>query len=532
MTIRTAEQADSGTAVSERLVVHPLGGLESIGTSACLLDDGCTAILIDAGRGFPAAGSLPLPESPLLDEALPRLKAIFCTHGHYDHAAAVPLILEQAPQAEVIATRETLAFLQLRYGLAQGARVRAIGDGDEVCSGAFYARAHSVEHSVPGSLAWEIRCGQYGLLFSGDFSSLPGSTLDRLRSARVDLALCDSTNAHLPAGGLSEAAVREALRDIIRRHQHNRIVMTTFASNIGRIQAAIDVARECSMDIRVEGEAMSNALEIGRRISPGLSWGPFPRAGDAPSGPTLVLASGCQGEETSAFMRLLSGGMRLASADALIISASPVPGNEEDWRSMLRSAAASGATVCVPPLCPVHASGHAVRDTLRQFFEACRPRLVLPVHGDLFQRRALAGLAEECGLATVLPGHDDRMDLFPGLVFMGNSLQSGLGGRGILCGAQERAVMARAGVASIVLGMDTVRRTVRVAVSVRGCIRADLHAAELARFGEACEAEVLDAFGTGILALTAIRKLVQEWAEREFAARFGVRPLILVTILA
>jgi hypothetical protein len=160
--------------------------------------------------------------------------------------------------------------------------------------------------------------------------------------------------------------------------------------------------------------------------------------------------------------------------------------------------------------------------------------MVLPVHGDIFQRKALSLLVEDCGYRSLLPsyGFEGGHEALPGIRFLGNPLQIGAGIGLAPSGAQERAVMARQGVACILLDLDTLGRRVRAAITVRGCIRADLHTLALDAMRDDCEAEILDMFTQGMLAVTALRKHVHQWAEREFQDRFGLSPLVLVSIFS
>ena len=528
-----AERAGSDTAVSDPLIVHPLGGLDAIGTSSFLLDDGETAILIDAGRSFPSSGGLLVPESPLLDKALPRLAALACTHGHFDHAAAVSLILEGAPRCTVLASEETIAFLSIRYGLPAEARTRKVRHASSERFGRFTLTALRVEHSIPGALAWLVEHERGSILYTGDFSGMPAETRDILGEKHIGLAFCDCTNAPIPRPGPGEADVVAGIGDWIGRHADGRVLMTTFSSNLGRIKAALAAGRQAGMLLFVDGEAMLGAIGIIRSLDRDAVRGVAALEGSLPESPALILASGCQGEESSAFMRLLSGASSLTDRDAIVISASPVPGNEEDWRAMLRLAASSRASLAVPPLEPVHASGHAVRPVLGEIIGCIRPRILVPVHGDAFQRRALAGLGTECGIKTVLPGNGDqvRWDEVPGLVFLGNSLQSGKHRRLPEVGAYERSLMARHGVACFVLRLNPPSGFAHVSLTMRGCLRADQHQKDLESLRDACEVEILDGYQSGTLGMSAIRRKIQAWAELELEERFGLRPLVIVSLV-
>jgi ribonuclease J len=542
-----------------------LGGLSAIGASCLLLEDEGHALLIDAGAAQTAQG-LSLPDFSVLEPLGKKLKTVFITHAHFDHAGAAGFLHDVYPELTFIGSRETLAFLRGRYSLPKNAPTKAAAAGEVITIGKWNLTPLAVRHSIPGSLALHIAAPQARILISGDFISFADPDA-AAHFASPDIFICESTNAALPAAFAREEDVPAALRSLIARHAGSRILFTCFSSNLARLGVVLQAARAAGLDIYIDSEAMRNACAIAHELYADPLWGPYPALPreDFPQS-CLVLSSGSQGEEGSRLFTLIKNGFLARKEDALILSANPIPGNEGAWRYLLDTAARFPAQLYLPPLFPVHKSGHACRDELLTALKIVRPRMVIPVHGQQYQRRLLAELAEgdgRLGIEARLLNDEEFISLEEGNIYFHSSPPAVMSadcarqavGEFLSC-AEERQSLARFGIAFVILvcssgegfphgshghgehcaGRRACTRTrtagrarsVRVWVSVRGFFRNDAHTGFLDESCQILEAEVLDLWSQGVFAHTRIRQALQEKMRKRFLDHFSLAPLVSV----
>ncbi|MDR2734151.1 MAG: hypothetical protein LBC99_05825, partial [Spirochaetota bacterium] len=285
-----------------------------------------------------------------------------------------------------------------------------------------------------------------------------------------------------------------------------------------------------NLKIYIEGKAIQNALVIARELYGDPLWGPYPALprNKLPAS-CLALASGCQGEEGSQIYTLIKKGFLARSCDALILSANPIPGNEGDWRCLLDTASREPARSYYPPLAAVHASGHACRDGLAAAFTLIKPRLVLPVHGQDYQRRLLADLAAEQGIPSRILADQECLDLENGVISVQAISAPEKADRTALKSAtRERAGLARAGIAFIALMCDPDARRVHARISLRGFFKNDLQEQFIQETCASLEADVLELWTEGIFGHTAIRKRIHEQAHTRFVHTFADCPMLSV----
>ena len=506
-----------------------LGGLSAIGGSCLLLEDEEQALLIDAGASNTAHGP-GFPDFGILRDLGKKLQTVCITHAHFDHAGAAGFLHDIYPGLTFIGSRETLAFLHGRYSLPKSAPVQAAAAGEGIARGNWEITPLAVRHSIPGALALHIAAPSGRVLISGDFRSFADPAA-LARFASPDIFICESTNAGLPPSPDREEAVHAELCAIIARHARARVLFTCFSSNLARLAAVLLAARDAGVKVYTDSEAMRNACAIAREIYADPLWGPYPAlpGKDFPES-CLVLSSGSQGEEGSRLLALLKNGFLARSEDALILSAAPIPGNEGDWRFLADTAACGPARLYLPPLSPVHISGHACRDELAAALEIMQPGLVIPVHGQRYQRRRLAELAAERGIESRIPDDEESISLDEGKVTFHRDPPSGpcRAKDEFLSGAQERRNLARFGIAFIVLICDRERRSVRARISVRGFFRNDANTDFIEESCRILEAEVLELWSQGIFAHTRIRRMLQEKMAARFLEGFALAPLVSV----
>lgn len=401
--------------------IIPLGGLGEVGKNTTVFEADGEAIVIDAGLAFPRdehlGVDLILPDFSYLTDLDKPIRAVLLTHGHEDHVGSLPYLLRQARVQEVWATRLTLGLIKSKldeHGLLRSTELKeADPDGEPVQLGPFRAEFIRVAHSIPDSVAIVLETPGGRIVHTGDYK-MDHTPVDGLRTdvgrladvgnRGVDLLLGDSTNAERPGVTGSERLVGEAFRQLIPPRE-GRILVASFASNVHRMQQAIDVAVDVGRKVCVVGRSMRKNINIARN----LGYIEVPEdvliqpkeLDDYGRGDVLILCTGSQGEPLSALVRIAYNdhpAIKVEAGDTVIISAKPVPGNELKVHDAINELARSGAEVLHQEVAPVHVSGHGNAEELRLMLGLVRPKSVMPVHGEFRMLAAHARLAVESGV--------------------------------------------------------------------------------------------------------------------------------------
>jgi ribonuclease J len=405
----------------QTLRIIPLGGLGEVGKNMMVYEIGGEIVIVDAGLAFPRdehlGVDLILPDFGYLKEHDGQIRALLLTHAHEDHVGALPYLMRAVRIPEIWGTKLTLGLIQSKldeHGLLNVAELKEIDpDHGPVQIGPFRAEFVRMAHSVPDCVAIMLETAAGRILHTGDYK-LDHTPVDGLRTdvgklaelgnRGIDLLLGDSTNAERPGVTGSERLVGEAFRHIIPVRE-GRILIACFASNVHRMQQAVNVAVEAGRKVAVVGRSMRKNMNISRNL------GYLDAPDDAIIRPAelehlaphevLILCTGSQGEPMSALTRVAYNdhpAVFVERGDTVILSAKPVPGNELRVHDTINRLAKAGAEVLHQEIANVHVSGHGNSEEIRTIIGLVRPKALMPVHGEFRMLAAHAQLARDGGV--------------------------------------------------------------------------------------------------------------------------------------
>lgn len=397
-----------------------LGGLNEVGKNMTLFEYGEDMFLVDCGLAFPDQDmlgvDLVLPDFTYVERNADRIRGIVITHGHEDHIGGLPYLLKVL-NVPVYGTKLTVGLIQgkLReHGLLNSASLNVINPGDVITLGGFTVEAIHVNHSIPDALGLAIRCEGGTIVHTGDFkidtTPIDGGMMDLGRLAEIgqEGVLClmsDSTNAERPGFTESERKVGESFETLFRKAGNNRIIVATFSSNIHRVQQIMNVAASLGRKVALVGRSLENVVSI----SAELGYLNIPEGividinmiNRYPADKLVIITTGSQGEPMSALTRMAFSDHRKVEInpnDYVIISATPIPGNEKTVSRVVNELMKLGADVVYEKMYEVHVSGHACQEELKMIMGIVKPKYFIPVHGELKHLRKHAGLALSMGI--------------------------------------------------------------------------------------------------------------------------------------
>lgn len=396
-----------------------LGGVGEIGKNMTALELGEDIMIIDCGSTFPG-GDMPgvdlvIPDANYLIENRDKVRGIVLTHGHEDHIGGLPYILKDL-KVPVYGTQLTIAILEAKLREAKvQANLNVVKPGGVVSLGkSFKVEFVNVSHSIAGSCALSINT-PLGLIFHTgdfkvDFTPVKGNIIDLNRIAELGnegvlLLMCESTNIERAGFSLSESAVGKSINAILQDNTESRVFITTFASNVHRLQQLVDLAEKYKRKVVFAGRSMLNIVDVA------LSIGEFRINKDImvdvddinkyADKELMIITTGSQGESMSALSRIANdefGKIQLHYNDLVIISASPIPGNERMVYNVINNLYRHGAKVIYESLAEVHASGHACREEIKLMHSLLKPKFFIPVHGEHRHLKKHADLAISMGM--------------------------------------------------------------------------------------------------------------------------------------
>lgn len=436
---------------SSPLKIIPLGGLDGIGKNMTVFECGDDMVLVDAGLMFPDDSQpgidLVLPDYTYVLENEEKLRGIVVTHGHEDHTGSLPYLLQDLNnKVPIFSSKLTLGFIEgkLSEFRIRAPKFREVKGGSHVNLGGISLDFFSMTHSIPGALGVFIRTNQGTVMHTGDFkldqTPIDGVTPDyaaisRFAKQGIDLLLSDSTNATVPGFTKSEAEVGPNLLHAIK-NAPGRVFVASFSSHIHRLQQICDAARKCARKVVVTGRSMLTNTRVARELG-------YLNIDDAdiidafdidnlPDDKIVVMCTGSQGEPLSALSRMANGEHKTLSiheGDTVILSATPVPGNEKAVQQVVNSLAKLGCDVWDKNRALVHVSGHGSQEELKLLMAMAKPTYFMPVHGEAVHLRAHAQLARKMGIKDdhiFILDNGDTLEMRGGIVKRGTPVESGV----------------------------------------------------------------------------------------------------------
>ena len=404
--------------MAEKLKIIPLGGLDEIGKNITVLEYGKDMIVIDCGVGFPDEEmygvDLVIPDFTYLVQNAGRLRGMFITHGHEDHIGSIPYCMQQV-NCPIHGTAMTCGLIRLKleeHRLVDKVKLITHKPGDVVKAGCFTVEFIHVNHSIADAVAFAVHTPVGTVVFTGDFKIDPtakdGMTdlarLGELGNQGVLALLCDSTNVERGGYTPSENVVAEGL-DRQFKNCDQRIIVTTFASNMHRIQAVLATAQRYGRKVAVTGRSMENMLKVAQELGyikvPAGMIVDLNAAKSLPKNKVVIVSTGSQGENMSALYRMAFSTHKqvdIVAGDRIIISASAIPGNEKAVSRIINELYRKGADVVYEKSEGLHVSGHACQEELKIIHALCKPRFFIPVHGEQRHLQLHSRLATQMGL--------------------------------------------------------------------------------------------------------------------------------------
>ena len=403
------------------LRIIPLGGLGEIGKNMTLFEYDDQILIVDVGVMFPdndmLGVDLVLPDWSYLKDKVDRIIGIVITHGHEDHTGGLPFLLKDLNlTAPIYASRLVQGMIELKLkeaGLQKACERVAVSEGEQVTIGPFEVEFIAVTHSIPDGMAVAIRTPVGLALHTGDFkfdyTPVQGYGPDFGRLAELGregimVLLADSTGAERPGWTPPESSIAGAF-DTIFRDAPGRIIVSSFSSSLGRVQLIVNTAHQHRRKVALAGFSMRKNVETARK----LGYLDIPRGvlvdidkvkGIAPD-KQVIITTGAQGQPEAALARMATGKHRdidVVPGDTVILSSTPIPGNEEVVSAMINRLIRRGAEVIYPPLAAVHVSGHASQEEMKLLLALTKPEYFVPIHGELRHLHVHARLARGLGI--------------------------------------------------------------------------------------------------------------------------------------
>ncbi len=550
------------------LKVMFLGGVGEVGKNMTLFQYNNTIVILDSGIAFPSEDmpgvDVVIPDMSYVEANESKVKALLLTHGHEDHIGAVPyLVKKMNHKLDIFGTKLTLGLLENKlheHGLIDKVNFKVIADKSIVTLNEFRAEFIHVSHSVGGSVAVALRSPAGTVLHTGDFkidyTPLGNEIMNINRMAEIGkegvlLLMSESTNSEKPGYTMTETVVQDTMNKLFSDAKGRRIIIATFASNVDRLSMIMDLARQYKRKIAVSGRSMIKYIETAQRVGyikvDKSLFVDINRVGDMDDGKLVILATGSQGEPMSALTRMASGEfnkVNIGTNDTIILSSSPIPGNEKSIYGVINKLYRLGAVVIYSSLEKVHVSGHACQEELKLIYTLIRPKYFIPVHGEFRHLKQHSMLVEKLGHKKndiIIPDIGDCIEVGKNVfristtVANGSVMVDGLGvgdvGDIVL---KDRLALAEDGIIVAVVGVNKVLGTVVSGPEIisRGCFY----------FGDEKSQAAIDDIKKSLIAelkkcnlvgcnIATIKSAVQRNVKQYFRVKLKRNPVVLPVIM-
>jgi len=548
--------------ISDVLRLFPFGGVGEFGKNMMVYALGDDAIMVDCGMGFPEPGQhgvdIVIPDISAIDDLGLKLHAVVLTHGHEDHIGALPLLLPEL-NVPVYGTEMTLGLLAEKMNEVKGFKpeLRALPENERVQLGPFGIEAIPVTHSIMDAVSIAIHTPPGIVIHTGDFKFDPApidgraTALHRfaaLGDAGVLLLVSDSTNATRAGSGPTERSVGPALKQAISSCT-GKVVVTTFSSNMFRIQQIVDAAAACGRKVALAGRSLERNTEVARKLNrldvTSAQFVSTKQVAEMNDSEVLVIATGSQGESRAALARIALGkfpGISLKGGDLVIFSSSMIPGNERTIAGLFSHIYRRGARVLHAGQAPLHVSGHAQAHELKTMMQLVRPRYMYPVHGEyrnLIEHKYLAmatGIAEN-HVVIAENGHSVQVtaegvclgDLFhAGAVFVDGAHRDEIDGMVL----RDRRILAEDGIVTAIVAISRQQGCLigNPELATRGVLHQEVGDEVLGRAADELK-QHLEKTGQELLADDDVTKEeIRIWLRRWFKRQHGRRPMVLPVV--
>lgn len=554
-----------GANHEESIKIAFLGGINEIGKNLTVFEYKEEIIIIDCGMSFPDA-DMPgidyvIPDITYLTRNKSKIKALFITHGHEDHIGAVPYFLKNI-NIPVYCTQLTAALIENKlreHRLLDKAEINVIEPGDTVRKGSFAVEAIHVNHSIPDAVAFAIYCDEKIIVHTGDFkidnTPIDGGVIDLARLAQLgnEGVLClmsDSTNAERPGFTASEKNVGETLENLFIKAGDRRIIVASFASNIHRIQQIIDSSEKFGRKIFLSGRSLENVTGISMELEylkapEGLIL-PLDKLNNYRDEDVVIITTGSQGEPMSALTRMSLGEHRkvkIGANDFVIISATPIPGNEKAVTNTINELMKLGAEVIYEKTLGIHVSGHASQEEQKLILNLVRPQYFIPVHGEQKHLQKHASLACNVGIDhrnIVIPELGDVIELDEDFIGKTDTVPSGrvyidstgVGDVGSTV-LRERINLSNDGciVVTALIDSSTDELYIPLIIDTRGFVYSNSQAEFNDFISDVCQKPLASFRNSETMDTATLEAKLKEAISRAVAGRTKRQPVIFATVL-
>ena len=421
------------TDTTEKVKIIPLGGLEQIGMNMTAFMYGDSIIVVDCGLSFPDDDmlgiDLVIPDVTFLKDNIDKVKGFVVTHGHEDHIGAFPYVLKEVNKP-IYATKLTMGIIETKlkeHNLMGNTKRKVVKYGQYIMLGDFRIEFIRINHSIADACALAIYTPAGIIIHTGDFkvdyTPVFGEPIDLQRFGEIGkkgvlAMLCDSTNVMRTGYTMSEKTVGKTFDNIFSDNQNSRIIVATFASNVDRVQQIINSAAKYNRKVAVEGRSMVNiinvASELGYLDIPEGMLVETDELKNYTDSQTVIITTGSQGESMAALSRMAASihkKVTIKPGDVIILSATPIPGNEKSVARVINELSMKGAKVIFQD---THVSGHASQEEIKLIYSLVKPQYAIPVHGEYQHLKAHAELAQQMGIPkenTIILSSGDVLDL-------------------------------------------------------------------------------------------------------------------------